>query len=142
MPDHPRSVHPGVCWAAKNGKWSGFVYDRSVRDNRGLSKSSYVGLFADEQACAEATAAKQAEIEEAIAQKLHAMAQELEHARDLPLRPKRAADAEPGTAYDGEKLLSAKRGPPRLLLARRWRRLRHAVDRAAHPQDRPSKGAA
>jgi hypothetical protein len=67
------------------------------------TKLVYVGLFADEQACADACAAKRAEVEAAIAKKLHAMAQELEHTRGLPLRPKHAADAEPETAYYGEK---------------------------------------
>jgi len=98
---------PGVCWNAKKSKWQGKVYDRSVRVGK-RSKQIHVGSFADEQACADACAAKQAEIEVAIAQTLHALAQDLEHTRGLPLRPTRAADAEPDTAYYGEKEKGAK----------------------------------
>jgi len=102
----------GVSWLAKRNKWQGKVFDRSVRvGNR--SKQIFVGYFADKQACADACAARQAEVDAAIAQKLHAMAQELEHTRGLPLRPKNSADAQPETAYYGEKRHSAKGGEPK-----------------------------
>ena len=101
-PGSPHSDFPGVGWNAQSGKWYGKVYDRSVRVGK-KAKSIHVGYFVDEQACADATAAKQAEVEASIAQKLHAMAQELEHTRGLPPRPKRPVDAAPETAYYGEK---------------------------------------
>lgn len=106
-PNLPHSDHRGVYWNAQKGTWLGKVSDRSVRVGK-LPKQINVGLFADEQACADAVAAKRVEVEAAIATKLHAMAQELEHTRGLPLRPTSAADAEPKTAYYGEKLNGAK----------------------------------
>jgi len=108
MPTH----NPGVCWNAKTGKWKGQVHDRSVRVGKN-PKKIYVGYFADAQACADAVAAKRAEIEASIAQKLHALAQDMEHTRNLPLRPKRPADAEPDTAYYGEKRHPDKKGEPK-----------------------------
>ena len=117
MPAHrkpgvPHSDFPGVRWHAQTNKWEGKVHDRSVRVGK-TAKQVHVGLFADAQACADACAAKLAEVEAAIAQKLHAMAQELEHTRGLPLRPARAVDAEPGTAYYGEKRYGAKGSEPK-----------------------------
>ena len=112
MPTHPKSDHPGVTWKAKEGKWRGYVYDRSVR-NGTKPKEIHVGFFVDEQACAEATAAKRAEVEAAISKKLHAMAQQLEHTRGLPLRPTNAVDAEPETAYYGEKKRYSGKGGPK-----------------------------
>ena len=109
MPNRRKS---GVFWYAQTSKWVGTVRDRSVRVGK-KAKKVHVGYFADAQACADACAAKQAEIDAAIAQKLHAMAQELEHTRGLPLRPARAVDAEPGTAYYGEKRLPDKKGEPK-----------------------------
>ena len=106
-PNIPRSDHPGVYWTAQKGRWLGKVNDRSVRVGK-IPKQISVGLFADEQACADAVSAKRVEVEAAIATKLHAMAQELEHTRGLPLRPASAADAEPDTAYYGEKAIGAK----------------------------------
>ena len=111
-PGIPHSDFPGVVWNARGSKWQGEVYDRSVRDGN-RPKRIYVGLFADEQACADATAAKQAEVEASIAQKLHAMAQELEHTRGLPPRPAHPVDAAPETAYYGEKRLPDKKGEPK-----------------------------
>ena len=111
-PGVPHSDLPGVLWHAKIGKWMGKVLDRSVRVGKD-PKQVHVGYFADEQACADACAAKRAEVEASIAQKLHAMAQEMEHTRNLPLRPKRAADAAPDTAYYGEKFKGAKKGEPK-----------------------------
>ena len=108
-PGVPHSDFPNVHWYAPTSKWTGKVYDRSVRDGK-AAKRFFVGYFADEQACADAVAAKQAEIDAAIAQKLHSMAQELPHTRGLPLRPAHAADAEPDTAYYGEKYRGAKKG--------------------------------
>jgi len=102
--------NPGVHWNAQTSKWKGTVRDRSVRVGK-ESKQVHVGYFADEQACADAVAAKRAEIEVAIAQTLHAMAQDLEHTRGLPLRPKHAADAKPETAYYGEKEYGVKGEP-------------------------------
>jgi len=101
-PGIPHSDHPGVHWHEQRSTWRGYVQDRSVRVGK-AAKQIHVGCFADEQACADACAAKLAQIDAAIAAKLHAMAQELEHTRGLPLRPKRPADAEPETAYYGEK---------------------------------------
>ena len=98
----PMSKHLGVHWNAKASKWQGSVKDRSVRIGK-EAKKFHVGYFADERVCAEAVAAKQAEVEALIAAKLHAMAQELPHTRGLPLMPTKAVDAEPHTAYYGEK---------------------------------------
>lgn len=106
-PNIPRSDHPGVYWTTRKGRWFGKVQDRSVRVGK-IPKQIFVGLFADEQACADAVAEKRVEVEAAIATKLHAMAQELEHTRGLPLRPASAADAEPDTAYYGEKRHAAR----------------------------------
>jgi len=102
--------NPGVRWYAQTNKWEGTVRDRSVRVGK-EAKRIHVGYFADAQACVEAVAAKRAEIEASIAQKLHALAQEVEHTRNLPLRPKHAADAEPDTAYYGEKEYGVKGEP-------------------------------
>jgi len=119
-PGRPHSDHPGVHWFKRTSKWVGVVYDRSVRVGK-EAKRIHVGFFDDERACADAVAAKLAQIDAAIAAKLHAMAQELEYTRGLPLRPKRPADAEPETAYYGEKFLRAKGseakafGPTRLV---------------------------
>jgi len=106
-PGLPHSEFPGVTWDARRGKWMGKVCDRSVRVGKN-SKKIHVGCFADERACAEACATKRAEVDAAIAAKLHAMAQELEHTRGLPLRPSNPADAEPQTAYYGEKRLGVR----------------------------------
>ena len=126
MPGHnrkpgiPHSDLPGVAWQELRSKWIGVVRDRSVRVGK-ATKRIHVGLFDDEQACADAVAKKRTEVEAAIAAKLHAMAQALPHTRNLPLRPKHAADAEPETAYYGEKRLRAKGseskefGPTRLV---------------------------
>ena len=119
-PGIPHSDHPGVHWDERRSKWRGSVYDRSVRAGK-RAKQIHVGYFADEQACADACAAKLAQVDAANVQKLHAMAQELEHTRNLPLRPKHAADAQPETAYYGEKVKGAKGseakafGPQRLV---------------------------
>lgn len=104
----PHSDHPGVVW--DHGKWVGRVCDRSVRVGN-KPKVIHLGGFADERACADAVAAKRTEIEAAIAAKLHAMAQELPHTRGLPLRPDDPTDAEPDTAYYGEKRFSVKGEP-------------------------------
>ena len=111
-PDLPHSDFPGVSWHSQTSKWQGKVNDRSVRVGK-KPKQIHVGHFVDAQACADACAAKLAEIEAANAQKLHALAQELPHTRGLPLRPKHAADAKPETAYYSEKYLSAKKGEPK-----------------------------
>ena len=102
-PGVPHSDFLGVFWRTDRSKWEGRVTDRSVRVGN-VPKQISVGCFVDERACADAVAAKRVEVEAAIAQKLHAMAQDLEHTRGLPLRPDHAADAEPQTAYYGEKL--------------------------------------
>jgi len=119
-PGRPHSDHPGVKWDERRSKWRGYVHDRSVRVGK-RPKQIHVGRFADEQACADAVAAKQAQVEAAIAQKLHALAQELPHTRNLPLRPANPAEAEPETAYYGERVKGAKGseskafGPQRLV---------------------------
>ena len=119
-PGIPHSDHPGVYWEERTSKWRGKVKDRSVRVGK-EAKRIHVGFFDDEQACAAAVAAKRTEVDAAIAQKLHAMAQELPHTRNLPLRPANAADAQPDTAYYGEKRFGAKGseskefGPTRLV---------------------------
>ena len=115
----PKSDYPGVSWDAERSSWLGKVYDRSVRVGK-KPKSIHVGRFADERACAVAVAAKRAEVEVAIAKKLHAVAQELEHTRGLPAFPVNAADAEPNTAYYGERGYGSKGdakefGPTRLV---------------------------
>ena len=98
----PQSAHPGVVWDKKLRKWRGKLLDRSVRAPTGKPKQVYVGLFDDENACADAVAKSRAELEAAIAAKLHAMAQDLPHTRGLPLRPANPANAAPDTAYYGE----------------------------------------
>ena len=103
----PRSEYPGVTWNVQTSKWVGHVRDRSVRMGK-MPKQITVGYFADERACVEAVVAKKAEIEASLAAKLHAMAQALAHTRGLPLRPAKPADAEPHTAYYGEKGTGAK----------------------------------
>ena len=103
----PRSEYPGVRWHEQMSKWVGIARDRSVRVGK-HPKQIRVGFFADERACAEAVAAKQAEVDASIAAKLHAMAQELPHTRGLPPKPANPADAEPHTAYYGEKLHGTK----------------------------------
>ena len=119
-PGRPHSDFPGVRWDERRSKWVGYVRDRSVRVGK-RPKRIHVGYFDDERACANAVATKQAQIDAAIAAKLHAMAQELPHTRGLPLRPARAADAQPETAYYGEKVKGAKGseakefGPQRLV---------------------------
>ena len=114
----PKSEYPGVRWHAQRSKWKGSVRDRSVRIGK-RQKQLYVGLFADERACADAVAAKKAEIEASIASKLHAMAQALPHTRELPLMPAKAADAEPHTAYYGEKWYGTK-GEPKVFEPQRY----------------------
>jgi hypothetical protein len=119
-PGIPHSDHPGVVWFELTSKWMGTVRDRSVRVGKG-PKKIHVGYFDDERACADAVATKRVEVDAAIAQKLHAMAQALPHTRGLPLRPKHPADAQPETAYYGEKFKGAKGseskafGPQRLV---------------------------
>ena len=114
-----KSTYPGVYWHSKSGKWSGIASDRSVRVGRN-HKLVHVGLFDDEKACAEAAAAKREEIEVAIANKLHEMAQELPHTRNLPLRPTNAADAAPYTAYYGEMRNCENRGDAKVFGPTRW----------------------
>lgn len=98
----PQSKHGGVSWAASCNKWQGRVYDRSVRGTNGRAKRLQVGYFDDEQACADAVAEKRIELEAAIAQKLHDLAQASAITRGLPPMPANLADAEPGTVYYGE----------------------------------------
>ena len=98
----PKSKHPGVVWDARSRKFRGYVIDRSVRIGK-RAKKSYLGMFVDKDTCLKTVAAKQADVEKAIAAKLHAMAQALPHTRELPLRPIKAVDAEPHTAYYGER---------------------------------------
>ena len=124
-PGIPHSDHPGVKWNKAMSKWQGSVYDRSVRVGK-KAKRIYVGYFADEQACAAASAAKQTEVEAAIAAKLHAMAQARPDTRGLPLRPVNPADAEPNTAYYGEKRHGAKgSGEPKVFGPQRLVRVAH-----------------
>ena len=101
----------------------GKVFDRSVRIGK-RQKRIFVGYFDDERACAEAVVAKQAEVEASIAAKLHAMAQALPHTRDLPPMPAKAADAEPETAYYGEKRNGTK-GEPKVFEPQRYVRVAH-----------------
>ena len=96
-----------MTWSAQISKWRGYVIDQSVRMGK-RPKQIHVGFFADKRACADAVVAKQAEVEKAIAAKLHAMAQALAHTRGLPPMPAKAADAEPQTAYYGEKMHGTK----------------------------------
>ena len=96
-------------WDSRTGKWQGYVNDRSVRMGKNAKQIS-VGYFVEERACADAVVAKKAEIEKSIAAKLHAMAQALAHTRGLPPMPTKAADAEPHTAYYGEKRHGTKGG--------------------------------
>ena len=98
----PKSKHGGVTWNASCNKWQGRVTDRSVRQPNGHAKNVHVGVFDDEQACADAVAEKRIEVEAAIAQKLHDLAQASTLTRGLPLMPADLADAEPGTVYYGE----------------------------------------
>lgn len=114
----PKSEYPGVTWNAPMGKWRGKVYDRSVRIGK-KPKEIHVGLFADERACADAVVAKKAKVEKSIAAKLHAMAQALAHTRGLPLMPSNPADAEPHTAYYGEKMYGTK-GEPKVFGPQRY----------------------
>jgi len=124
-PNLPHSDHVGVSWYAKTGKWTGRVRDRSVRVGK-HPKQIFVGTFVDEQECADAVDAKEAEIEAAITKKLHAMAQELDYTRGLPLRPKHAADAEPNTAYYGEKRVGVRgSGEAKVFGPTRWMRIAH-----------------
>ena len=111
-PGVPHSDHPDVFWDARRSKWIGMVRDRSERVGK-EAKRIYLGRFVNEQACADAVAAKRVEVEAAIAAKLCAMAQDLEYTRGLPLRLPNAADAEPDTAYYGEKRYSVKKGEPK-----------------------------
>ena len=76
--------------------------DRSVRQPNGRVKNVHVGVFDDEQACADAVAKKRIEVEKEIAQKLHDLAQASALTRGLPLMPADLADAKPGTVYYGE----------------------------------------
>ena len=122
-PGIPHSDLPGVYWHKQKSKWRGLVQDRSVRVGK-KAKTIHVGLFDDERACADAVAAKQAQIDTAVAAKLHAMAQERPHTRDLPLRPAKAADAEPETAYYGEMFQGAK-GKPKAFGPQRLVRVAH-----------------
>ena len=130
MPNHrkpgiPHSDLPGVRWDEPRSKWRGSVLDRSVRVDK-RAKAISAGRFDDKQACAAAVAAKQAQIEAAIAAKLHDMAQELEHTRGLPLRPAHAADAEPETAYYGEKVFGSRgSGEPKVFGPQRLVRKAH-----------------
>ena len=71
----PQSKHAGVTWHASRNKWLGHVTDRSVRQTNGRVKKVHVGVFDDEQACADAVAKKRIELEKEIAQKLHDLAQ-------------------------------------------------------------------
>ena len=98
----PRSAFPGVVWDGRSRKFRGYLIDRSVRIGR-LPKKIYLGMFVDKDTCLKTVAAKQADVEKAIAAKLHVMAQALPHTRELPLRPTKAVDAEPRTAYYGER---------------------------------------
>ena len=122
----PQSKHPGVSWHAQKSKWQGKVIDRSVRVGK-KPKQINVGYFVDERACAEAVAAKKAEIEASNAAKLHAMAQALPHTRDLPPMPAKAADAEPHTAYYGEKRQGTK-GEPKVFGPQRYVRTTNKCD--------------
>ena len=51
-PGRPHSDLPGVDWFEPRSKWRGIVRDRSVRVGK-AAKRINVGLFDDEQACAD-----------------------------------------------------------------------------------------
>ena len=97
-----KSNHWGVHWITRLGKWQGIVYDQRVRIGANAKQKS-VGLFSNEQACADAVNLKNEEMQEVIAKDLHAMAQDSLHTHGLPLRPPKAVDAQLKTAYYGEK---------------------------------------
>lgn len=108
-------------------KWIGNVPDRSVRVGK-EAKKIYVGVFVDETACADAVAKKRKEIEVSIMKKLHVMAQELPHTRNLPLRPLNAVDAAPATAYYAEKRHGARGNDSKVFGPTRYVR---AVDKSS-----------
>lgn len=98
-----KSAYPGVYWVKEKRKWRGQVSDRSEHhESTGRAKERRTTLFDDEEECNEATKAKRAEVEADVAKKLHEMAQEMDHTRDLPPCPPNAADAKEKTTYYGE----------------------------------------
>ena len=85
-----------------NGKWRGEYPDVSQRNGK-KPKLLVTKCFDTEAEAERALEALVASTEAKKAALLHELAQQLDHTRDLPLRPPNAADAEPRTAYYGAK---------------------------------------
>ena len=104
-----KSKHKGVKWDSHPRKWRGTVCDLTApRLANGAAKLLSTKMFANEDECFEALTALRAEVAARTAAILHAMAQEWDATRDLPLRPANAADAAPNTAYYGQAVNKAK----------------------------------
>ena len=105
--------NPGVRWNAQKSKWKGRVRDRSVRVGK-ESKQVHVGYFADEQACADAVAAKQRRGRGRQSPRSCTPWRRSWSTRAAcRFDPKHPADAKPDTAYYGEKDTGAKKGEPK-----------------------------
>ena len=89
------------------GKWIGKYWDVSQRHGK-RAKKLHTKCFDTEAEAEKALEALVASTEAKKAAKLHELAQQRDHTRDLPLRPVNAADAEPHTAYYGAKLYKEK----------------------------------
>ena len=84
-----------------NGKWRGQVKDVTERYSSGKAKLRHTKCFADQNDAIAAHAALRTEVKAKKERVLHALAQELDHTRDLPPCPDHVADANPNTAYYG-----------------------------------------
>ena len=105
----PQSEHIGVRWYTKMRKWVGSVSDATERSRSGArAKLLHTKYFDDEDACFAAVQALRAEVAARATKTLHDAAQACDHTRDLPLRPAKAADAQPATAYYGAAVYRAK----------------------------------
>ena len=93
----------GVLQVPHTGKWYGRYPDVSQRHGK-RAKKLYTKCFDTAAEAEKALDALVASTEAKKAAKLHELAQQRDHTRDLPLFPSNAADAEPRTAYYGAKL--------------------------------------
>jgi len=116
-----------------NGRWKGVVYDRSDRlaTTRKPRKCTTAG-YTDRGDCVRATRELRMQVEAKVAAALEAMANELDHTRDLPLRPASAAQAEANVVYYGEAFHADREEGSKSFRAERYVRVPASRERFAY----------
>jgi hypothetical protein len=123
------SRHDGVAWVRARLKWIGSVRDATERSPDGKNgKMLQTAYFDDEDACFVVVQALRAEVAARESSTLRELAQALDHTRGLPLRPAKAADAQPATAYYGAAVYKAKGAATKAFRPTRYVRTSHGAE--------------